>query len=137
MSGDVLQSALVGAMIGVAVVVVMAVFGSMRKPKFDAPPRRHQVLQSPLPPAEAFARIKGLAGVNKLSVAAEDAAKGLVVLSDKMTMMSFGNFYPCFVRPAGAGSEIAVGISPKTFQWGPVVTRNLRKATDAVRAAVS
>jgi len=136
MGGDFLQSALVGAAIGVAVIVVMGVIGSMRKPHFTQPPRRNTVIRSALPPAEALARIKALAGMNKLSLAAEDPARNLVVLSDPMSLMSFGNFYPCFAREAEGGSEISVGIQPKTPQYGPVVTSKLRKITEAVQSAV-
>jgi len=137
MGGDIWQSALVGAAIGVAVIVVMAIIGSLRKPHFDAPPRRHEVIGSNLPPAETLARIKSLAGLNKLKLAAEDPARGLVVLSDNMSLASFGNFYPCFVRAGGSGSEIAVGIQPKAPQYGPVVSSKLRKMVEAVRGAVA
>ncbi len=136
MSGDIMQSALVGAAIGIAVVLVMALIGSRRKPKFDAPPRRNQTVQSALPPAEALARVKALGGNNKLALAAEDPAKNLVVLSDPSSLMSFGNFYPVFARATPGGSELSVGISPKTPQWGPVVTNKLRKIAEAVRIAV-
>lgn len=136
MGEDMLQSALVGAAIGVAVVVVMALIGSRRKPHFDAPPRRNQSVQSPLAPADALARVKALAGSNKLAFAAEDPAKGLVVLSDSMSLASFGNFYPVFARATPGGSELVVGIQPKTPQYGPVVSSKLKKIVEAVRLAV-
>lgn len=136
MGEDMLQSALVGAAIGIAVVLVMAFIGSRRKPNFDAPPRRNQTLQSPLSPADALARIKALAGSNKLSLAAEEPAKGLVVLADTMSLASFGNFYPVFAKATPGGSELVVGIQPKTPQYGPVVSSKLRKIVEAVRGAV-
>ena len=77
MSGDIWQSALIGALIGVVVVVVMALLGSRRKPNFDAPPRRNATVQSNLAPAEALARIKAIPNAqNKLSLAAEDRPRG-------------------------------------------------------------
>jgi hypothetical protein len=136
MGEDMLQSALVGAAIGIAVVLVMALIGSRRKPKFDAPPRRNQTVHSPLAPADALARIKALAGSNKLALAAEEPAKGLVVLSDTMSLASFGNFYPVFAKATPGGSELVIGIQPKTPQYGPVVSSKLRKIVEAVRGAV-
>lgn len=136
MGGDMLQSALIGAAIGVAVVVVMALIGMTRKPKFDAPPRRNQTIQSPLAPAQALERVKALAGLNKLALAAEEPAKGLVVLSDNMSLASFGNFYPVFAKATPGGSELVVGIQPKTPQYGPVVSSKLKKIVEAVRGAV-
>jgi hypothetical protein len=137
MGEDIWQSALIGAVIGLVVVVAMAFIGSRRKPVFDAPPKRNATVASALPPAEALARIKAIPNAqNKLTVAAEEPAKGLVVLGDSMSLASFGNFYPCFAKAAGAGSEIVVGIQPKAPQYGPVVSSKLRKVTEAVRLAV-
>ena len=125
------ESILYGALIGVAVVVVFAIIGMMRKANFSEPPRRHSTLKTALSPADALARIKGMAGKG-YSIAQEDAAKGMVVLSDAMSLMSFGNFYPIFVRQG----EVVVGIAPKVPQYGPVVGNKLRKITDAVQAAL-
>ncbi|HKY94250.1 MAG TPA: hypothetical protein VJL84_03050 [Kiloniellales bacterium] len=136
MGEDMLQSALLGAAIGVAVVLVMALIGSRRKPHFDAPPKRHQTVSSPLAPAEALQRVKALAGTNKLALAAEEPAKNLVVLSDSLSWASFGSFYPVFAKATPGGSELIVGISPRTPQFGPAVSMRLRKIVDAVRAAV-
>ena len=129
------ESMLIGAAIGVGVVVVMMIIGFTRKPNFAVPPRRHDVVRSPLPPAEAYERIKGLANQG-FRLHQEDPATGVVVLSDAMSLLSFGNFYPCFVREADGGSEIAVGIQPKVPQYGPVVGAKLRKVAAAVGTAV-
>lgn len=126
-----MESVLIGAAIGIAVVVVFALIGMTKKANFSEPPRRFATLPTQLAPAEALARIKGLAGKG-YSLAQEDAAKGMVVLQDSMGLMSFGNFYPIFVKPG----EVLVGISPKVPQYGPVVGSKLRKITDAVQGAL-
>jgi len=131
MGGDMMESILYGALIGIAVVVVFALIGMTRKANFSEPPRRTASLTTSLAPADAIARIKGLAGKG-YSVAQEDAAKGMVVLADSMSLMSFGNFYPIFVKPG----EVVVGIAPKVPQYGPVVGNKLRKITDAVQGAL-
>ena len=126
-----MESVLYGAAIGIAVVVVFAIIGMTKKANFSEPPRRHSTLSTKLAPADALARIKGLAGKG-YSLAQEDAGKGMVVLQDSMGLLSFGNFYPIFVKPG----EVLVGISPKVPQYGPVVGSKLRKITDAVQGAL-
>lgn len=131
MGDSMMESLLYGAAIGVAVVVVFALIGMTKKANFSEPPRRTASLPTKLAPDEALARIKGLAGKG-YSVVQEDAAKGMVVLQDTMSLMSFGNFYPIFAR----SGEVVVGISPKVPQYGPVVGSKLRKITDAVQGAL-
>ncbi len=126
-----MESVLYGAAIGIAVVVVFAIIGMTKKANFSEPPRRYSTLTTKLAPTDALARIKGLAGKG-YSLAQEDAGKGMVVLQDSMGLLSFGNFYPIFVKPG----EVLVGISPKVPQYGPVVGSKLRKITDAVQGAL-
>lgn len=131
MGGDMMESVLYGAAIGIAVVVVFALIGMTRKANFSEPPRRSSTLTTALPPGEALARIRALAGKG-YSLAQEDAGKGMIVLADKMSLMSFGNFYPIFVRDG----QVSVGIAPKVPQYGPVVGAKLRKITEAVQGAL-
>lgn len=131
MGSDMTESILYGALIGIAVVVVFALIGMTRKAKFSVPSRRQVVLTTALPPAEALARIKGLAG-RGYGLAQEDAVKEMVVLSDGFSLMSFGNFYPIFAREG----QVIVGIEPKVPQYGPVVGNKLRKMADAVKEAL-
>jgi len=136
MGESMLNSMLVGGAIGLGVVVILMLIGMMKKPVFDAPPRRHNIIASSLPPAEVAARLRALDGKD-YKLAADKPEQNLVVLADTMTLLSFGNFYPCFYRAAGSGSEINVGIAPKVPQYGPVVTSKLKKVTEAVTAAVA
>ncbi len=131
MGGSMGESILYGALIGIAVVVIFALIGMTKKANFSEPTRRSSSLKTDLAPAEALARVKAMAGKG-YTVVQEDAAKGMVVLADSMSLMSFGNFYPVFVRPG----EVVVGIAPKVPQYGPVVGSKLRKITEAVQAAL-
>ena len=114
--------------------------GKRPVPAIQGPPKRSQAVESPRPPAEALARIKTITAIGrvKISVAAEEAGRGLVVLSDELSRKGFANFYPCFAT-AGAkgGSEIVVGIVPPPPQMGPAVAGRLKKMAEAVRAAVA
>jgi len=113
--------------------------GSRRAlPPIDGVPSRHEKLASVLPPAQAMARIKGVtaAGKARISVAADDPARGLVVLSDEQSLKSFANFYPCFVTARDGGSTVAVGILPPPPQAGPMVKKRLKRMVTAVQAAI-
>jgi hypothetical protein len=114
--------------------------GKRPVPAMEGPPERNLSVESPRPPAEALARIKtiGAAGKVKISVASEDPARGLVVLSDELTRKGFANFFPCFADagPRG-GSTIVVGIVPPPPQRGPAVKARLKAMAEAVRAAVA
>lgn len=114
--------------------------GSRRAlPVIDGIPKRHQTVNSALPPAEALARIKGVtaAGKAKIAVAADEPGRGLVVLSDERSLKSFANFYPCFVSAQGRGSQIVVGILPPPPQAGPAVAKRLQRMAEAVRKVLS
>lgn len=126
--------------IGVATFFTYFGKGSRRQvPDIEGPPARHLKVESSLPPAQALARIKSVtaAGKAKISVAAEEPARSLVVLSDEQTLKSFANFYPCFASARGNGSEIVVGILPPPPQAGPAVKKRLQRMAEAVRVAVN
>jgi len=107
-------------------------------PPIEGIPARHETLSSPRAPAEALARIKTVtaAGKARITVAAEEPERGLVVLSDEASLKSFANFYPCFVSARDGGSAIAVGIMPPPPQAGPMVAKRLQRMVAAVRAAL-
>jgi hypothetical protein len=139
---DWLKFALAALLVSLAVGTYISHFGRRAKralPVIEGIPKRHATVESRLPPPEAMARIRTVnaAGKAKVSVAADEPARGLVVLSDELTLKSFANFYPCFVSPKGGGSEIVVGILPPPPQAGPMVAKRLQRMTDAVRAAVA
>lgn len=136
MEQAILDGLMIGVVVGLVVVVIMVIVGYARKPNFAAPPRRHRLLVSPLSPREALARIEGLGRQGGYRLAKASGEGGPAVLADGFSLFSFGNFYPCFVEAAESGSRIAVGISPRVPQYGPVVTNRLRKIAEAVEAAV-
>ena len=139
---DWLKFALAALFVSLAVGTYISHFGRRAKrelPEIDGIPKRHATLESRLAPDEVLARIRTVDAVGKVkvSIAADEPARGLVVLSDELTLKSFANFYPCFVSPKAGGSEIVVGILPPPPQAGPMVAKRLQRMTDAVRAAVA
>ena len=57
-----------------------------------------------------------------------DPAHGIVLLSSKPTLTTWGFFYPVVISVEGTGSRVDLGIRSKLFQVGPLVTRAHQKA---------
>ncbi|WP_208325965.1 hypothetical protein, partial [Amycolatopsis arida] len=52
--------------------------------------------------------------------------------SSRPTAFTWGFFYPVVVSAEGTGARVEIGIKPKVFQYGPLVTRAHRKLAHAV-----
>lgn len=138
MGDTIFSSALIGAVIGGAVVLVFALISSRRKGSFDVKVNRSGVVETTAAPGEALRRIEASAAGQGLKVEQVDTAGHRILLSEGLRFSSFGHFFPITVAPAeGGGSSITVGLKTKVPQYGPVVGRNHRKIMDKVRTAVS
>lgn len=56
-----------------------------------------------------------------------DPVYGVVVLSSKPTVFTWGFFYPVVLSAEGTGTRVDLGIKSKMFQAGPLVTRAHRQ----------
>ena len=138
MGETILSSALIGAVVGAAVVLVFGLLSRRRKGSFDMKVNRSGIVETTLPPADALQRIEVSAAGQGLKVEQVDTAGLRILLSEGLGFSSFGHFFPITVAPAeGGGSAITVGLKTKVPQYGPVVGRNHRKIMDKVRTAVS
>ena len=138
MGNTMLSSALIGAVIGVVVVLVFGFLASRRKGSFDIKVNRSGVVETALAPDEALRRIEASAAGQGLKVEQVDTAGQRILLSEGMGLSSFGHFYPITLAPAeGGGSAITVGLKPKVPQFGPVVGRNHRRIMDRIRVALA
>lgn len=138
MGDTILTSALVGAIVGAAVVLIFGLMSNRRKGSFDVKVNRSGVVDTPLPPAEALQRIEASAADHGLKVEQVDTPGQRILLSEGMGLASFGHFFPISVAPAdGGGSAVTVGLKTKVPQYGPVVGRNHRKIMNKIRSAVS
>ncbi|WP_340682617.1 hypothetical protein LCL61_28640 [Amycolatopsis coloradensis] len=66
------------------------------------------------------------------SVDDHDAARGIVILSSRPTVSTWGFFYPAVIHAEGAGTRVDLGITSKLFQYGPLVTRAHGKLAHAL-----
>ena len=128
-----LESALMGAAIGVGVMLVMLFWGARRKFDFVAKrPSRGQSFAVALSPEMAATALQKIAeGYQQ-----HEVKPGLVVLKDKMTATAYSYYYPIYLAPKDGGTEVFVAIQPKMPQYGPVVKNKLNKAVAAAKQAL-
>lgn len=130
-----LQNAIIGAFIGMLVVLIMAAIGKRRKFDFGAKrPSRGKGITTPLSPEMASTALQKLAEGKIYEI--HETKPGLVVIKDKMGAVSFGNYYPIYLTPKGAGSDVFVAIQPMVPQFGPAVGMRLKKTVAAVEKAL-
>ncbi len=135
-----MDSMLTGAIIGGAIGLIYAglVMLKARNAKgaryLKQMTRRVIRLDAPFPPDVAMARLAGGVDGHPAVLEATDPATHRVVFTDKMTLTTFGFFYPIHISAApGGGAELEIGIVSRGNQWGPLVT----KAHQIFVAAVS
>lgn len=133
MGESIMQGALIGLLVGVVMIGIFLAIALSRKPEVGMAARRTDTLDTPLAPADAVERIRTQAVGHGLKIAAEDPDGRRLVLSDGMTLFSFGMFYPVAVEDAGGGARITVGVAPRAPQWGPVIPHKLGKTVDKLR----
>ena len=130
---------LTGLIIGLIVVAVLSVFVSRRPPPpIDADFGPDAVSFTTATPAVAEALPVGAS--YKLGRA--DSAKARVILSDGMTMNSYGYFYAVDVASSASGSTVTVNAKSKyPMQFGPIVKRQReaarQKLVDALKAKLA
>ncbi|MCB9947114.1 MAG: hypothetical protein H6842_04710 [Rhodospirillaceae bacterium] len=131
------SGALIGAVVGLLVVLVFMAIAKTKTGSLDMPVQRSGTVAASVPPEEVLRRLEAAAPRNGLKVEQVDAAGGRILLSDGTSFTSFGNFYPIAVAPAASGAEITVGLKTKAPQYGPVVGRNHNRIMDKVRTMVA
>ena len=118
--------ALGGAVILIIIIPMLLAQSAKSPAKSAALPERQVTITSPLSPDAVFAKLAG-SKFGKIAPHDADAERRAVVYSSPIGGLSYGHFYPVFVRGAGTGSIVEVGITPKSVDCAP----SLRKALDA------
>jgi len=124
------------AIIMIVLIPIMLAASATAPAKTVALPERHVRLETPLPPDAAFVKLAQLT-YGKVTPHDVDAARRVVVLSSPMAGMSYGYFFPVFVRGAGAGSIVEVGIMPKSIDCRPRVEKALEACAAEIRNAIA
>ncbi|MBB3665879.1 MULTISPECIES: hypothetical protein [Prauserella salsuginis group] len=122
------------AMLIVAVVVsVPLVIALTRKGSVATVPmtKRRQVVRVEAAPEHVYAWITQRCPAG-FAVVDTDPGRGLALLDSRMSLATWGFFYPVLVTPEPAGTRVEIGIKSKAIQYGPLVTRQHRKLADAL-----
>ena len=134
---EIIVAAGYGAVIGVIVALVFTVVAWTRKGSLSLKAQRSGVIRVDVPPAEALNRIQAAAPRVKLKVEEVDAVGGRILLSEGLSLTSFGNFLLIAIAPLNGGAEITVGLKPKVPQRGPLVGRSHRRVMERIENAVA
>lgn len=99
-------------------------------------PERYLMLESVLAPDAVFAKLRS-AMLGNRKVADSDAARRVLVLSSPVSGWAYGYFFPVFIRGAGAGSIIEVGILPKSIDVEPRVEKALAACAAEIKKVLA
>ena len=135
---------LTGLIVGLIVVAIISLFVARRPPPpidADFGPDK-STFSTTTPADEAFKVAEALPVSAAYKLGRADAAKGRVILSDGMTMNSYGYFYAVDVTPAAGGSMVSVNAKSRyPIQFGPIVRKQRetarQKLVDALKAKLA
>lgn len=115
---------LIGALIALAILYGYVLLRPVPPIDYDFGPDKESFPVATLPD-EAFKVVEALpVSAKKYKLGRADATRRRVILTDGITMKSYGYFYPVDIAPDGAGSQITVGIKSKyPLQFGPIVKK--------------
>ncbi len=130
------QAVILGLAAGSVIYVGVFVWAMRRPPSFDAASSRSGAFSHDMAPPAVIARLKEAAPVMGLKLALEDDANHRLVLSEGMSLFSFGNFILVDATADGPGSKVTVGLKPRVPQWGPAVTSRHRAVLTKIKAAL-
>lgn len=99
-------------------------------------PERHVRIESALQPDAVFAKLAQLK-FGRVRPHDTDAGRRVVVLSAPISGMSYGYFFPIFVRGSGAGSIVEVGITPKSVDCRPRLEKALAACAAEIRTVIA
>jgi hypothetical protein len=109
---------------------ILAQFAKLRA-SAAALTERHVTLETPLEPDAVFAKLATLS-FGKVKPHDADAGRRVVVFTSPLSGFSYGCFFPVFVRGAGVGSIVEVGVAPKSID----TNKSLQKALEACAAEI-
>lgn len=131
-----LGGALIGLIVGLIAIGIMLVISSRKQPSWDAATRRSEAFSVGMEPTAAIARLKEAAPAAGFAIVLEDDGNNRLILSDKISAFSFGFFIPVSAVADGAGSKVAVGLTPRAPQWGPVLKKKHGIFLDKIKAVL-
>lgn len=101
-----------------------------------APAHRRVEIESPLAPEAVFVKLAG-AKFGRLCLRDRDPQRRVLVLETPISGWSWGFTIPVFVRDAGIGSTVDVGIMPKMIQHVATVEDWHKRAVAEIEKALA
>lgn len=132
---------LIGALSGLIVVVVFYVAGAVRKPPTPATMRQGRLLSfhTAMPPVQVIRAIGWFAQQNHYRIEQVDETHGWILLSQPLSLFSYGFFYPIQVTPSQypGDAQVDIGIRSRAYQYGPVVTSRHKTLATGIRQLIA
>ena len=118
------RSLFIGLLAAVGVISIALIISASRKgvSAADNKPRRIQSFVASMTPSAVIRAVITFAQRSGYKIEFLDETEGKIVLSDSVSLTSFGFFYPIFVTPQGGDQTLVeVGIKSRVWQVGPVL----------------
>ena len=130
------EGALGAAVIMIVIIPILLATSAKSPAKAAVLSHRHVTLETGLAPDSVFAKLAALK-FGKVTPHDSDAERRVVVFTSPITGWSYGYFYPVFIRGAGAGSIVEVGITPKSIDCAPRLQKSLEACAREIETALA
>ena len=135
-SGDGATGALGFTVIMIVIIPILLAESAKAPAKTVDLPERRVRIDTAMAPDAVFVKLAQLK-FGKVKPHDVDADRRVVVLASPISGMSYGHFYPVFVRGAGAGSIVEVGVTPKSIECRPRLEKALETCAAEIRKAIA
>ena len=137
MTGDRGASGALTAALIMVIIIPIVLASSAKAPAASVLlPERRVTLETAMQPDAVFAKLAP-AKFGKVAPHDTDANRRVVVFSSPMSGWSYGFFYAVFIRGAGAGSIVEIGIMPKSIECRTRVEKALAACVADVKKTVA
>jgi hypothetical protein len=123
----------------IAVIGIVYIIASMRRGTsfIGFKTKRLESFSTELSPEDTLKTIINFAQQTGYKIPALDDASGHLVLEESASILSWGFFFPVSVTGKSNNFTIVeVGVKPKIFQVGPLVSRSHEKCVSGIKAAL-
>jgi len=133
------RSLIIGLLAAGGVISIALIISASRKgaSAADNKPRRIQSFVTRMTPSAVMRAVITFAQRSGYRIEFLDETEGKIVLSDSVSLSSFGFFYPIFVTPQGGDQTLVeVGIKSRAWQVGPIVARHHDRCFHGMKATL-
>jgi hypothetical protein len=128
--------ALAATIIMIVIIPILLATSAKSPAKLAVLSHRHVTIETGLAPDAVFAKLAARK-FGKITPHDSDAERRVVVFSSPIAGCSYGYFYPVFIRGAGVGSIVEVGITPKSIDCTPRLLKALEACAGEIKTALA